>query len=65
VLALGTGFITRLVLAAIAAFGVKVRRHGDHRVAGGACGGFAPVTALDDLFSRARVPSDVPSERRG
>jgi hypothetical protein len=67
VLALGTGFITRLVFAAIAAFGAS--RAGDTATTGllaGLAAGFAPVTVLEMIwFSRARIHPGVPSERRG
>ena len=67
VLALGTGFIARMVLAAIAAFGAS--RSGGAATTGllaGLAAGFAPVTVLEMIwFSRARVQPGVTSERRG
>jgi len=67
VLALGTGLLTRLVLAALAAFGAS--RSGGTATTGllaGLAAGFAPVTVLEMIwFSRARVRSGVPSARRG
>lgn len=65
--ALGAGFVARLVLAAICAFGAsKAGNSATTGLVSGLAAGFVPVTALEMVWcARARTRSVVATERRG